>query len=241
MPKAPKDGFSDASELDEVGGPLASQSTLAEPPIEELERDENEPDAQTFVDLYCTRIESLAPVLAARIREETAGCDDWTEAVTIISAVIAEDEEGGKDIVDLGLKETLALFGASLDETSSDEVDVCTPAAVSVQEVTEATRLSIYRRKLYDACDGIIIDEGKRGLLLTTNPMGEEAPEVLLYRIAVIWVGEVFYAQMDISAVEALPTKAAKKRERTRLEGVAREQAIALLAEGGVINPENEA
>lgn len=87
----------------------------------------------------------------------------------------------------------------------------------------------------------MIIDEGKRGLLLTTNPMGEEAPEVLLYKITVTWIGEVIYAQMDMSGLDALPSKAARGREKTRLDGLAREQAVALLAERGVTNPEDEA
>lgn len=113
MPNALKDGFSDELESDEVGELLTPQVTSANPPDKEEERDENEPDAQTFVELYCARIESLAPELVARIREATEDCDDWTAALTIISVVIAESEEGGKDIVDLGLKETLALFGAS--------------------------------------------------------------------------------------------------------------------------------
>lgn len=240
MPKAPKDDFSDEPGSDEIGEALAPRLISAESRDEEEERDENEPDAQTFVDLYCARIESLAPILAARIREETADCEDWAEAFTIISAVIAENEEGGKDVVDLGLRETLALFGASLDESNEGDVDVCSPAPVSIQEVTEATRLAIYRRKLYDACSGIIIDESRRDLLLTTNPMGEEASEVLLYRITVIWVGEALYGRMDLSGLESLPSQAAKKREKTKLEGVAREQAVALLAENGLTNPEDE-
>lgn len=208
--------------------------TLGDPEAAELVDDE--PEVGAFRDALCDKLQALAPNLAQQIREETSNAESYVEVLSTASLLVARAEDG-KDLDDLiGIDAFLRSFGVEPVAGSEGRIDVLKSPSRPAAEIVDETREGVYRRGLYLACEGIM-DTGKRALLMTTHPLSEESFEVALYNIAVIWASEFLFARMDISSLEAQPSKAAKGREKKRLEGVAREEAVALLAEKGAVNP----
>lgn len=202
---------------------------------EAIEVVDDEPEVGAFRDALCDRLATLAPRLAQKIREETAGAESWGEVLLTASMIVAREEDG-RDLDDLvGIDDLLRSFGVESVAGSEGRVDVLKSPSRPAEEILDETRKGVYRRRLHLACEGLMPMD-RWGLLLSTNPL--EAPfEVGLYNIAVIWLSEELFARMDKSSIDAQPSKAAKGREEKRLKGLAREQAVSILTEKGLINP----
>ncbi|MFA4814898.1 MAG: hypothetical protein WC924_03100 [Candidatus Gracilibacteria bacterium] len=245
MPDEPADRPTDSQPIAPAEIPVAASGDESVPGWvrEALQGDidthEDEPTPELVRELLCARIESLAPNLAARIREATLGAEDYGAVLLIASLEVAK--EGGSDLDDLiGLDAFLLSLGIQVEAGSERKADLVKPGPQTVDEVVKETREGLFRKCLFDTCNGLI-PEGQRAFLLTTDPCSGDSFEVALYNIAVIWITEALYERMDKGPMEALPSKAAKGREKKRLEGMAREQAIATLTRKGMINPADEA